>query len=302
MEIKALLQELEIRPHKGLGQNFLVDERVLKHILDAAEVGAQDTVLEIGPGLGTLTNALAESARHVVAVEIDPQLVTVLRDQLKARPNVEIVHGDILRLDIPGLLRSGLKAGPPAYKVVANIPYYITSAVLRHLLEASIRPLVIVLMVQREVAQRITAGPGEMSLLAVSVQFYGQPRLVRRVPAGAFYPVPKVDSAIIRVDPYSQLPLPAEEISPFFDVVRAGFGQRRKQLRNALAHGLRLPAETIAPDLVKAGIDISRRAQTLSVREWTTLYRALRDSLGSGDRRGRRLSSARDDKDGHTIE
>ena len=194
--------------------------------------------------------------------------------------------GDILALPISELLATELVSrpaerdarGPMAYKVVANIPYNITSAVLRHLLEATMRPELIVLMVQKEVAQRITAKPGDMSLLSVSVQFYGRPRLMHRVPARAFYPVPKVDSAIIRIAPHPQLPLGSEEIAPFFDVVRAGFGQRRKQLRNSLAHGLALSAKRIAGALSEAAVDGKRRAQTLSIGEWVALYRALQGS------------------------
>jgi 16S rRNA (adenine1518-N6/adenine1519-N6)-dimethyltransferase len=286
MAIKALLRQWELTPHKELGQNFLIDRRVLGQILAAAEISAADTVLEIGPGLGTLTQALAEQAQRVVAVELDHQLVALLHDRLQAFPNVRVVVGDILALPISELLATDQASGPAgrdaggaaghAYKVVANIPYNITSAVLRHLLEARTRPKLIVLMVQKEVAQRITAKPGDMSLLSVSVQFYGRPRLIHRVPARAFYPVPKVDSAIIRIDPHPQLPLESEEVEPFFHVVRAGFGQRRKQLRNSLLHGLGLSVECIAGALAQAGVDGERRAQTLGIGEWVTLYHALR--------------------------
>jgi 16S rRNA (adenine1518-N6/adenine1519-N6)-dimethyltransferase len=282
MEIKELLRELELRPLKRLGQNFLVDERVLRRILAEAEVGPEDTVLEVGSGLGTLTRALAERARRVVAVEIDEQFVAVLRQRLEAFPNTEIVLGDILALDIARLVQEEPTHGLSSYKVVANIPYYITSAVLRHLLEASVRPQLVVLMVQREVAQRIVAKPGQMSVLAVSVQFYGQPRIVTQVSARSFYPVPKVDSALVRIDPHEELPLGANAIDAFFDVVRAGFAQRRKQLRNALVHGLALPVEYISKVMTSAGIEEQRRAQTLSVREWVALYRAL----GSVSKRG----------------
>jgi 16S rRNA (adenine1518-N6/adenine1519-N6)-dimethyltransferase len=275
MDIKALLRQWELRPHKGLGQNFLVDERVLRQILATAEVGSEDTVLEVGAGLGTLTLALAERAQRVVAVEVDEQLVSILRSRLGSNPNTEVVQGDILSLDIPRLMwAEGAQRGAP-YKVVANIPYYITSAVLRHLLEASARSQLIVLMVQKEVAQRIVAQPGEMSLLAVSVQFYARPRLVARVPARAFYPPPKVASAIIRIEPYGQLSLGTEDIDGFFDLVRAGFAQRRKQLRNALAHGLDLSSQLVVQAMGTAGIEPRRRAQTLSVAEWVTLYRTL---------------------------
>lgn len=269
MDIKALLRELELRPLKQLGQNFLVDPHVLERILDAAEVGPHDAVLEIGAGLGILTQALAARARRVVAVEVDHRLVEVLRERLRIRSNAEIVEGDILTLDVTSLLQEA------PYKAVANIPYYITSAVLRHLLEARVRPTLCVLMVQREVAQRIVAQPDEMSLLAVSVQFYGRPSVVAHVPAHAFYPAPKVDSAIVRIDPHPTLALPEQVVSAFFDVVRAGFGQRRKQLHNALTHGLHLPAERVEQCLLGAGIAGERRAETLAVDEWVQLYRAF---------------------------
>jgi 16S rRNA (adenine1518-N6/adenine1519-N6)-dimethyltransferase len=275
MEIKTQLAELGLRARKRLGQNFLVDRHVLQQILTAAEISSQDTVLEIGAGLGTLTQALAEQAQRVVAVEVDEHLVAALRSRLQSFPNTQIIHEDILALEIATLVQALPGQDTIPYKVVANIPYYITSAVLRHLLEARTRPHLIVLMVQREVAQRILAKQGEMSLLAVSVQFYGQPRLVARVPARAFYPAPKVDSAILRIDPHPQLPVEIDEVAPFFDTVRAGFGQRRKQLRNALPHGLRLPADKVVQAMHKASIEERRRAETLSIMEWVALFRAL---------------------------
>lgn len=275
MDIKALLRELELRPRKRLGQNFLTDRGVLKQILAAAEISSEDDVLEIGAGLGMLTEALAERAQRVVAVEVDEGLVAILRARLESLPNVRVVLGDILSLDIANLMREGNAPEASPYKVVANIPYYITSAVLRHILEASVRPQLIVLMVQKEVAQRVVAGPGQMSLLAVSVQFYGLPRLVARVPARAFYPAPKVDSAIVRIDPHRQLPIEDGEIAAFFEVVRAGFAQRRKQLRNALAHGLSLPRDDVSRAMGRAGIEERRRAQSLSLADWVALHRAL---------------------------
>jgi 16S rRNA (adenine1518-N6/adenine1519-N6)-dimethyltransferase len=274
MDVKALLREYGLHPHKGLGQNFLVDSRVRQRIVDIAEIESQDVVLEIGSGLGTLTLALAEVARRVVAVELDEQLVNVLRAQLSDVSNIEIICGDILALDIPGLVGAE-PAAVTSFKVVANIPYYITSAVLRHVLEAVVRPKLFVVMVQREVAQRIVAQPGQMSLLAVSVQFYGNPRLMLRVPGRAFYPAPKVDSAVVRIDPHPELPLDKREVGAFFGVVRAGFAQRRKQLRNALLHGLPVTADQLSVAMVAAGIDPRRRAQTLSVDEWLALHHAL---------------------------
>lgn len=274
-DVPALLRRFAIQPKKSLGQNFLVDEAALARITDAADLGPNDTVLEIGPGLGTLTRRLAETAGRVIAVELDDRLIPVLRFVLAPYRNVEIVHGDILDLNIAELIVP--EGQPPlSYKVVANLPYYITSAVLRHLLEAPLRPTLMVLTVQLEVAQRLIAGPGEMSLLAVSVQVYGQPRLVARIKAGSFYPVPKVDSAIVRVDLYEQPVVPLEELEGFFEVVRAGFSGRRKQLRNALSRGLNRDAQAITLALRQAGIDPARRAETLSLEEWVRIYQNVK--------------------------
>lgn len=267
--IKAQLAEHDLRPSKGLGQHFLTDPVALERIVAAAELSERDWVLEIGPGLGHLTRKLVERAGQVVAVELDPAMVAALTEELGDRPNLRVVQGDILKLDVTELME-----GHP-FKVVANLPYYITSAVLRRLLEAALRPALIVVTVQREVAQRIVAGPGEMSLLAVSVQFYGRPRIVARIPAGAFYPPPKVESAVVRIDLYPQPPLEVEDVDSFFRVVQAGFGQRRKQLKNALAHGLGCPVDAVAAALKRAGVDPRRRAETLSVEEWGAVYQAL---------------------------
>ncbi len=268
MSVRQLLRQYGLRPRKGLGQNFLEDEAALGRIVAAAELGPDDVVLEIGPGLGTLTRRLAERAGRVVAVELDRQLVAVLADTLADRPNVEIIHGDILEVAPASLFSI-------PYKVVANLPYYITSAVLRHLLEAEVRPELMVLTVQREVAQRLTATPDDMSLLAVSVQFYGQPRIVARIPAGAFYPAPKVDSAVVRIDVYDRRPVAVDDVAAFFAVVRAGFASRRKMLRNALSRGLSRPVAEVEAALRQAGVDPRRRAETLSVAEWGAVYRAL---------------------------
>jgi 16S rRNA (adenine1518-N6/adenine1519-N6)-dimethyltransferase len=284
---KKLLREHGIRPRKGLGQNFLVDPAALKRIVAAADLSSGDIVLEVGPGLGGLTRLLAAEAGHVVAVELDAQLAEALREILGDLSNVTIVYGDILALSPAALIADATRrctgeatlrpyAAGFQYKVVANLPYYITSAILRHLLEATYPPQVTVITVQREVAQRILASPGDMSLLAVSVQFYGQPRMVARIPAGAFYPTPKVDSAIVRIDRHERPPVDIEDVAGFFQVVRAGFGQRRKQLHNALAAGLELPGREVEMALERAGIERRRRAETLSLTEWGALYRAFR--------------------------
>ena len=269
-----------VPPKKSLGQHFLVDRSHLEQIVAAADLTPEDTVLEIGPGLGTLTQELANRAGRVVAVELDDRLVQPLREQFADRPHVQIVHGDILALAPAALLQphtppTGQQtAAPLRYKVVANLPYYITSAILRHVLEATPPPTLVVVLVQLEVAQRICAQPGDLSLLAVSVQYYAQPRLVHRVPAGAFRPRPQVDSAVLRLEVHPQ-PIVAVPPDRFFAVARAGFGQKRKQLLNSLAAGLGLPKPESQAALLKAGIDPTRRAETLSLEEWGALCNAL---------------------------
>lgn len=282
MDERALAREFN--PKKSLAQNFLTDETHLSAIAAAANLTAADTVLEIGPGLGVLTKYLAKEAGRVVAVELDNRLIQFLNDRFAAAPNVSIVHSDILKTDLSSLLantdppaehdllsRQPQAIQPLAYKVVANLPYYITSAVLRHLLEAAARPTVAILMVQKEVAERICAAPGKLSILAVSVQFYAQPQIVRVVPASAFYPRPKVDSAVLRLD---ILPAPVvEEIDPkqYFRVVKAGFSQKRKQLLNSMSAGLQLAKADAKEALEEAQIDPKRRAETLTLVEWGNL-------------------------------
>ncbi len=274
--IPALLRKHGIEPRKRLGQNFLIDPAALGRIVRAAELSPDDAVLEVGAGLGTLTRPLAERAGEVIAVELDDQLVDILHERLDDLPNVRILHGDILRLPDLGLAHLG-------YKLVANLPYYITSAVLRRFLEKEPRPRLMVVTVQLEVAKRVVAEPGEMSLLAVSVQLYGRPRIVSRMPPGAFYPPPKVDSAVVRIDVHDKPTVPlAEEYgeATFFRVVRAGFAQRRKTLRNSLSGGLGLPAARVVDALAEAGVDARRRAQTLSLEEWAEVSEALSGWLG----------------------
>ncbi len=261
-----------LRPKKGLGQNFLLDPAALRRIVAAAEVTPDAAVLEIGAGLGSLTRYLAAVARRVVAVELDQKLFPVLQRVMAPWPNVTLYPGDILELD-PGELMA-----EPAYLVVANIPYYITSAVIRHLLETPLKPARMVLTVQREVAERITAAAGKLSLLALSVQVYGQPQKVALIPAGAFYPSPKVDSAVVRVELFPEPLIPPAQLDTFFTLARAGFGQKRKTLRNALAAGLGWKAEKTAEWLQAAGIDPQRRAETLSLPEWRTLVSAYTQS------------------------
>jgi 16S rRNA (adenine1518-N6/adenine1519-N6)-dimethyltransferase len=271
MDIKPLLRQFNLRPKKSLGQNFLVDEHALSSIVRAAEITPDDVVLEIGPGLGSLTRYLADVAQHVIAVEIDRALISPLRLVLSARSNVSIIEGDILQLNPAELLSHYFTNELANYKVVANIPYYITSAIIRHLLEADIKPRSIVLTIQHEVAQRIIAQPDDMNLLAVSVQFYGVPRIVQRIPAEAFYPAPDVDSAVVRIDLPDRPRVNVRDVDAFFKLAKAGFGQKRKQLHNSLAAGLPIKHEQIMQTLSEVGIDPKRRAETLTLEEWGKL-------------------------------
>jgi len=260
---RRLLRRYGLRPKKGLGQNFMVDPAAIERVAQAAELTAQDLVLEIGPGLGTLTRRLLELVGRVVAVEIDPQMVRIVGEQLGANPRLRLVAGDILKVDPATLFDA-------PYKVVANVPYYITSAILRHLLEATVRPTLLVLTMQKEVARRIVS-TGRRSLLAVSVQFYGRPRIAGYLPAGAFYPPPKVESAILCVDVAPQPAVDVPNVEAFFRIVKAGFSAPRKQLRNALANGLHRKAEEMDALLARAGVEASRRAETLSLEEWAAV-------------------------------
>jgi 16S rRNA (adenine1518-N6/adenine1519-N6)-dimethyltransferase len=268
MDVRTLLRRYHLAPKASLGQNFLEDPHALDLVARAADLGPQDTVLEIGPGLGALTELLAARAGRVVAVEIDTRLLPALAEVLAPFDNVQVVHGDILALDPAQLVQ-------PPYKAVANIPYYITSAILRHLLEARVAPDLLVLTVQAEVAARIVAEPGAMSLLAVSVQFYGEATIVGHIKAGAFYPPPEVDSAVVRVDLRRRPALGVTDVGAFFCVVKAGFGQKRKQLKNTLAAGLARPAAEVAAALTRAGVDPTRRAETLSLAEWAQVAAAM---------------------------
>ena len=268
---KKRLRRLGLKARKGLGQHFLVDDEVLAATINAAGITPDDLVVEVGPGLGILTEALAEKAGRVIAIELDDSLAALLKTTLTSFQKVTIINDDVLNIE-PGRL----VGQNPGYKVVANLPYYITSPVLRHFLTATVKPGMMVVMVQREVAEAIAAKPGDMSLLSISVQFYGRPEIVRKVPAEAFYPAPEVDSALVRIDLYHE-PAVAVDEGSFFELVRAGFAAPRKQLGNSLSQGLGLPKEGILPLLEKAGIDWQRRAETLTLEEWARLWRVFEE-------------------------
>ncbi len=272
LNAELLLKRYGLRPHKGLGQNFLQDPLALEKIVAAAEIQPTDTVLEIGPGLGSLTRYLAAAAKEVVAVELDQHLLPPLKAVLAAYNNVRFIHGDIMELSPSDLITE------ENYIVAANIPYYITSAVIRHLLESKTKPRRIVLTIQKDVAKRICEKPGDMSLLALSVQVYGRPRIVAHIPAGAFFPAPSVDSSVLCIDIYPSPLIPAELLTSFFKLTKAGFSQKRKTLRNSLSAGLAISAADAATLLTNAGIDPQRRAETLSIEEWQRLCEIKRDS------------------------
>jgi 16S rRNA (adenine1518-N6/adenine1519-N6)-dimethyltransferase len=263
--VRALLRKYDLRPSKSLGQNFLIDQSVLKKIIEVAEIGPTEDVLEIGPGLGSLTRYLALSSQSVTAVELDRKLFPALESVLAPYKNIRLVQGDILKLDPADLM------GSTKYIVVANIPYYITSAVIRHLLESENPPAKVVLTVQKEVAERICAEAGDLNLLALSVQVYGKPTIGMIIPAAAFYPAPNVDSAILRLDVEKEHVIPLKMLDTFFLLIKAGFSQKRKMLRNSLAGGLRVTTIESEKILTRAGIDPRRRAETLRLEDWGRL-------------------------------
>ena len=279
-QTRALLRRYALQARKRLGQNFLIDEEVLKLIVSAAEISPADVIMEVGPGLGVLTRELVRRAGWVVAIELDDKLASILKQTFVSFDNITIINEDILNIDPGALLQEQRAKFPPAissplsYKVVANLPYRITSPVLRHFLEASAKPQIMVLMVQKEVAEAIVAEPGEMSLLSISVQFYGKPEIISYVPAQAFYPAPEVDSAILRVDLYPG-PAVAVDEKGFFNLVRAGFSAPRKQIPNSLALGLGLSKAEVLSLLEKGGIIPRRRAESLSLDEWARLWQVI---------------------------
>jgi 16S rRNA (adenine1518-N6/adenine1519-N6)-dimethyltransferase len=265
MNDRQRLEYYGIVPKKSLGQNFLHDPNALQKIVELAELTPATTVLEIGPGTGNLTRVLARSAAHVLAVEIDDRFFPLLQQEFSDQPHVEFLHADFLDINLAEQM------GTTPYVVVANLPYYITSAILRHALESPAKPQRLVLTVQREVAERLVARPGDMSLLTVSVQFYGRPQIIMRLNPAAFWPRPDVESAVVRIDTYDTPPVTVPDERLFFQVVKAGFGQKRKQLRNALSAGLRIDKSQTSHLLEQTGINPERRAETLSLEEWAAL-------------------------------
>ena len=269
---KALLDNHGVQPKKSLGQNFMHDPKTLEKLVTAAAVQAGDVVVEVGAGAGALTQALADRGAQVYAVEIDARLQPILEERFDDQAGVYLVFADILKTDIPTLV------GDADYLVVANVPYYISSAILWHFLESRRPPQRMLLTMQYEVAERVISAPGAMNLLAIAVQFHGVPRIVNKLSPAVFWPRPHIYSAIVRIDTHTRRPVDVPSTPAFFRVVRAGFSQKRKQLRNALAGGLGVKARAAAELLRAADIEPQRRAETLSLEEWARLTRTVAQS------------------------
>ncbi len=263
---RELLRELEVAPSKALGQNFLHDRKIVRRIVSVAGIDDQTDVLEVGPGLGILTEELVRNAGTVTAIELDQRLATRLQHHFENR--ARIIQGDILETDVSQLMSSG------DYVVVANLPYSIATAAIQHLLEAEHPPKHLVIMVQREVAQRMVAQPPEMSILSAAVQFYSKPKIQFRIGSGAFIPRPNVESAVIRLDLHPELPLPASQHQRFFRLMKSGFAQKRKRVDNSIAASLNLNKADVRSVIEQAGIDPARRAETLDIPEWVRLVQA----------------------------
>lgn len=265
---KQILHRYGVHPKKSLGQNFLNDPNILLRICELAELDDDDQVLEIGPGIGSLTAILAEKAESVTAVELDNRLIPILENELAEYKNVRLIHGDILEQD-PEELMDGT-----SFKVAANVPYYITGAIFRQMLQPALKPDLMVLTVQNEVAERLTAEPGKMSILSVSVQLHGTIRTEFTIRAGSFWPKPGVDSSVVRFRAHTKPLVSNDDQRAFMGLVKSGYSSKRKQLQKNLRATVK-DRELLQAAFASAGIDGTRRAQTLSVDEWLALYKSL---------------------------
>ncbi|MBQ4472742.1 MAG: 16S rRNA (adenine(1518)-N(6)/adenine(1519)-N(6))-dimethyltransferase RsmA [Lachnospiraceae bacterium] len=276
-----ILQKYDFRFQKKFGQNFLIDPRVLEKIVSAAQITKDDVVLEIGPGIGTMTQYLCESAGQVAAVEIDRNLIPILEDTLSAYDNVRIINEDILKTDLAALSQ---EYGGKAFKVVANLPYYITTPILMSLLEGHVPVKNITVMVQKEVADRMQIGPGrkDYGALSLGVQYYCEPYIVANVPPNCFMPRPKVGSAVIRLTLYEKPPVAVKDEKLMFTLIRASFNQRRKTLANGLYNSQELPyaKEEIAEAIAAAGLDAGVRGEALTLAQFAALADAFTERRG----------------------
>jgi len=289
LKVRNLLKKYRLRPSKGLGQNFLIDKKIVKKIIGAADLKSGDMVIEIGPGLGILTQELAKKAKKVIAIEKDPNLARILNNELRIMKikSIKVIQDDILKIlssttahfQWAGLPSPCLRAAakfpiPNSYKVIANLPFYLTAPVIRKFLEADAQPKLMILIIQKEMAQRICSKPPRMNLLAVSVQFYAEPKIISYISKGSFWPQPKVDAAIIKIQ-ISKCKSQNVNKELFFKVVKAGFSQPRKQLINNLSKKLRIDKIKVESWLWKNNIQPSQRAETLSVKEWIKLTKSI---------------------------
>ena len=272
-EVTELLSKHRLWADKRKGQNFLVDRWTLDKIIEASEISKKDLVIEVGPGLGVLTRELCKSAGQVIAIEVDEIMAKILKETCGDKKNLKVIRKNIFNMDIEKELKKAKKA---SYKVVANLPYNVTSGVLEFFMESKIKPNEMVVMVQKEVAERIYAKPGDLSLLAVSIQLYGKPKIVANVKKDNFFPVPKVDSAILKI---SDIKYPPKDFDTrlFFRIVKAGFSAKRKQLHNSLSGGLAVSTSVAVSYLTDARISSFRRAEDLSIEEWMRLYKAVKN-------------------------
>ena len=279
--VKEIIRKFKIRPTKSLGQNFLTDDSVMSRIVDASGIGSSDLAIEIGPGIGNMTEELAVRAGKVLGVEIDKHLIPALTDNLKAFSNVTIINKDVLKIDLREIISQIAEAGfkPDSIRVVANLPYYITTPIIMKLLEDNPGIDAMVFMVQKEVAERIVANPGgkDYGALSVAVQYYSRPEIVFSVPPDCFMPQPKVDSTVIRLNIYKTPPVEVKSKELFFKIVKASFGQRRKTLLNALSNsGYFMQAKEEMKDILKSlDIDENRRGETLSIMQFAELSNAF---------------------------
>ncbi len=270
LEIRRLLRGFGFKAKKGLGQHFLIDDTILGTIVSAAELKLEDNIIEVGPGLGILTVELARYAASVVAVEIDNKLASLLEQRLSHLSNVRIINADILKVNLQQILE-----GKVSYKVVANLPYYITSPILRYFIGASIKPTLMLVMVQKEVAESIAAVSGKMTAMSVGIQVFADPQIITYVPARSFYPQPKVDSAVVRLDMLAEPRFKSGNVDDFLEIVRCGFSSPRKQVHNSLAQGLQMESADVIALLKKAEIDPKCRPENLGIAEWERLYREI---------------------------
>jgi 16S rRNA (adenine1518-N6/adenine1519-N6)-dimethyltransferase len=277
--VKSLLKKCKIHPVKGLGQNFLIDKWAVKKVIRTANLNPTETVLEIGPGIGTLTEELAKKSKKVVAVEKDQKMVEILKETMKDFKNVKVVCKDILRF------HPTFKRALASYKAVGNLPFYLAAPVIRKFLEEKRRPKEMVLIVQKEVGQRICSKPPKMNILAVSVQAYAKPEIVGFISKKSFWPQPKVDSTVIKVKPLnvsskeSQFMTKRQNRDLFFKVVKAGFSQPRKQVANNLSKKLKLDKERVKLWLLEQKIKPTQRAETLSLNNWFSLSKSSKGKL-----------------------